>query len=353
MSHFSFLCRTKTSFGKNGLEHLPFDLSAMGRAKPMVIQGTDPAGTTRPLINAFKESGMTLGISPPPPEKDGDETVRFIRSIYDIYIEKGYDAIIALGGEQAANMAKALNIAVTLGPEALTQREITVPLNPLVYLPTGVKTGTATAGTAQFNDKTFNSVFLAPDQVVMDPALFTADDRDTLLDSALFCLTTGCEIFISQNPPARAYSTLIIQLTFPILKALIDQGIAPEDNLDQRKKQEQEWQKNLVQAAVLTGYLIGQALGPVIGTKIAASSRLPVGHAAALVLPSILESGSSTNLNGLLLPLAGADTFSSVPSSQQGVSAVQTIRTLINDLYRISGGGFPEPWKKPAGMKQL
>ncbi len=68
MSHFSFLCRTKTGFGFNALEHLGFDLRAMGAQKPLVIQdkAAHLAGLTKILIHAFKESGMTLGICPPP-----------------------------------------------------------------------------------------------------------------------------------------------------------------------------------------------------------------------------------------------------------------------------------------------
>ncbi len=356
MSHFSFLCRTKTSFGKNGLEHLPFDLSAMGSVKPMVIQEiSDPkASMPRPLINAFKESGMTLGISPSLPEEDGEEAVKFIRSMYDIYTQKGYDAIMALGGEQAADMAKALNIAVTLGPEALKQDEITSPLSPLVYLPTGVETRTAGAGRTRFNGKTFISPFLAPDQVVMDPVLFIADDRATLLDSALVSLATGCEIFVSQNPAAKAYATTIIQLVLPPLKALMASGLDPEENLAKRQKQEQGWQKTLVQASVLTGYLMSQnPIGPVMGQKISAKSRVTPGHAMAILLPSILEFGPSPDLADLLLPLAGPGAFSAIPGSQQPFAALHAIHTIINDLYRISGGKLPRSleeagWNKAA-----
>ncbi len=38
MNSFTFLCRTKTCFGLNALENMPFDLAAMGCRKPMIIQ---------------------------------------------------------------------------------------------------------------------------------------------------------------------------------------------------------------------------------------------------------------------------------------------------------------------------
>jgi len=345
MSHFSFLCRTKTSFGKNALEHLPFDLYAMGRSKPMVIQDKSchEAGMTKPLISAFKTSGMTLGICPPLPETDGDEPARIIRSMYETYMEKGYDALIALGGEQAADTAKALNIAVTLGPEALQQDGVVAPLFPMVYLPTGVKTGTATGGRAQFNGQTFVSDFLAPDQVVADPSLFIADDRETLLDAALTCLAMGCEVFgLSENPPARAYAAAIIQLAVHPLKALMDSGLDPRENLKQRKKEEKIWQKDLVQAAVMTGYLSSfPLLTRVLGLKLTADIRFHQGQAMVMVLPYILESIESKDVGSLLLPLAGPDVFSQVPAPQRPDSAVQILRSLVNELHLLSGGRLP------------
>ncbi len=312
--------------------------------KPMVIQDRSChlAGMTKPLISAFKASGMTLGICPPLPETENEQT-RFIRSLYETYMEKGYDTLIALGGEPAADTAKALNIAVTLGPEALQQDKVAAPLSPMVFLPTGVKTGTATAGTARFNGRTFVSEFLAPDQVVADPALFIADDRETLLDAALICLATGCEGFgLSENPPARAYAAVIIQLAVHPLRSLMDSGLDPQENLKQRKKEEKLWQKDLVQAAVMTGYLASiPLLTPVMGGKLAADTRINQGQAMAIVLPYILESVPSTDMSSLLLPLAGPDAFSSAPPPQRPDFAVQILRSLVNELHLLSRGRLP------------
>ncbi len=353
MSHFSFLCRTKTAVGTNALEHLPFDLTAMGAQKPMVImdRASHLAGLNKPLIRAFKESGMTLGFAPPIPcedETQTDATAQFIRSMYTNYIEKGFDAIIALGKGPASDLARALNIAVTLGPEALKGTDIAAPLNPLVFIPTGVDTGTATAGTTTFNKITFTSPFLAPDAAVIDAKMIIPDSRETLLDCGLACLAIGCEVHgLSGNPPARAYASTLIKLTANALTALVQSGGAgldTGDNLGKMKKEEKAWQADLVQASLISGYLMSNhrpLLSLILGREIAAQSRISQGQIMAIVLPAILESMALNNFGTLLLPLAGQDNFSSVPGPQQARTAVQTLRTMVNDLHAASGGRLP------------
>ena len=350
-THFSFLCRTKTSAGTNALEHLPFELSGMGAKKPMVIR--DAASRKhklhKRLINAFKDSGMTLGLAPAVPEPSDsnsgpDQTAQFIRDMYTTYREKGYDAVIAVGKSPAADMAKALNIAVTLGPDALKGADITAPLNPMIYIPTGVGTGTATAASVTFNRQNFVSPFLAPDQAVIDPLMLIPDERDSLLDAALFSLALGCEVHaLSDNPPARAYATALVELAAEPLSRMIA-GYS-ESNLKQRKNAESDWQKQLVQAAVIGGYLTDGSLPLLtlaLGREIAGDSgRVSQGMIMTVLLPAVLETLGRNDFGSLLLPLAGMERFSTVPVAQQPVTAVQTIRGLINDLHAVTGGHPP------------
>ncbi|MCG8687347.1 MAG: iron-containing alcohol dehydrogenase [Desulfobacterales bacterium] len=359
MSHFSFLCRTKLSVGTNALEHLPFDLSAMGSTKPLVIQdkAAHLSKAAKLLTRAFKDSGMAIGISPPMPEFDEQPNAlsQFIKSAYTTYTEKGYDAIIALGHSQASDMAKALNIAVSMGPEALKGTEISQPLAPFIYLPVGVETDTAASGQTRFNNLDFTSDFLAPDQVLISPELLIADDRETLLNTSLFCLSLGSEVIgLSGNPPAMAYAAAVIRLADKVLEALTVSGLNPDDNLRKRKKEEQEWQNDLVQANIMAGYLRSEGLPALclaIAEQLSMQSRLSKGHAMLLTLPTVLEvlgqPGHNTNcspfsdLSKLLLPLEGPKGFSQVPENQQPQAAIQAIRSRINALYRISKGSLP------------
>jgi alcohol dehydrogenase class IV len=342
MSQFSFQCRTKTAFGRRALAHLPFDLAAMNGVKPMVIQDADAnrAGLGKILANAFSDSGMTLGISPPLPATQGDEAVRFIRSMEELFRAKGYDCLVALGREGAADAAKALNMAATLGPEVLKTGVVGAPLAPLVYLPTGVRTGRASAACAEFNGRRFRSAYLAPDQVLLDPEIFIPDSRDTLIDSALTSLAAACEVFTRRrNPPARAYAETIIRLVMPCLADLLASGLAPPNDLKRGKTEETRWQKHLAQAAVLSGYLMNEN-GSIrsLGRTLSARGRISQGLAMILVLPGFLEYAPAADTAALLLPLAGPDAFCAAPAAQRPGAAVREIRHLVNQLHLLSRG---------------
>lgn len=347
--YFSFVCRTKTSAGINALEHLPFELNGMGARKPMVIRdaASDGHNCHHHLIRAFRDSGMTLGLAPVVPESDKDrpeEPARFIRSMYAAYREKGYDAVIALGCGRAADTAKALNVAAALGPEALKSGRITAPLNPMVYIPTGAGTGTATTATLSFNRNVLAAPFLAPDLALIDPVVLVPDERDTLLDTALFCLALGCEVHaLSDNPPARAYAATLVALSAGPLSEMIA-GYS-ERRLKKRKAAEAAWQIRLVQAAVISGYLAGgrQSLVTLaLGREtVGSNGRLSVGMAMALILPAVLEALGNDDFGGLLLSLAGPDQFSAVPGPQRSAASVQALRQLLNDLHAVTAGRTP------------
>jgi len=345
---FSFLCPAKTCAGVNALEHLPFELSAMGASKPMVIQdkACHAAGLPRVLKRTFAASGMTIGISGPVPENPaGDETAVFIRTLYDHYREKGYDALIALGGTAAVHAAKALNIAVTLGPDALKSGEIDQPLSPLVFLPTGTDAFEGTGGWTRFSGRTLHAPFLSPGLVIIDPKLMAADDRNLLLDRALTCISVGCEVFsLSPAPPARAYAAAVVAMARPALETLLVSGLKGPDSLKAAARENARVQEKLVQASVMTGYLIsGDApiFSLALGRAIAARGCVPQGQIMTIVLPAVLEAMPSAALGDLYLHLSGPDAFSSIPASQQALSAVHEIRKITHTLFSLSHGLLP------------
>ena len=345
---FSFLCPAKTCAGANALEHLPFELGAMGASKPMVIQdkACHDAGRTRVLKKAFSASDITMGISGPVPEDAGsDEIAVFIRTLYDHYREKGFDALIAMGGKAAADAAKALNIAVTLGPDALKSEEISHPLSPLVFLPTGTEAFEGSGPCAQFGGRTLASPFLSPDLIMIDPKLRVADDRNLLLDRALICLAVGCEVFsFSPAPPARAYAATVVAMAKDALGTLLASGIKGPDSLKAAAKENTRIQEKLIQASVITGYLMGddaQVFSLALGRSISARGRVPKGQIMAIVLPAVLESLAAPALGNLYLHLTDANAFSSVPDSQRASAAVHEIRKITHTLFSLSHGLLP------------
>lgn len=346
MHAFTFSCPAKTSAGIHALEHLPFELRAMGASKPMVIPDAAAAKKTKQLTRAFAASDISLGLSSPVPGgPDTEETALFVRSLFDHFREKGFDAIIAMGGEDAANAAKALNIAVSSGPDALKKGEVTQALSPLVYLPTGTGAMAGTAASARFNTRTFDAPALCPDLVLIDPSLMLPEERSRIIDNALSCLAVGCEAFaLSPAPPARAYAATIVSLARTVLDDLLASGLKGPDHLKAGEKEVARAQKRLVQAAVMAGHLISSPeplfshlLGQIIGAK----GRTSPGHIALVVLPTVLESKAGPKLGQLFRHLSDDSTFSAVPGPQQSLAALQKIRELTHRLFSLSHGLLP------------
>ena len=365
LSCFSFLCRTKTCFGLNALENLPFDLATMGCRKPMIIQDQAArlSGAAKTVSRAFKDSGMTLGISPPIPDSDTDHSsdndwqIEFVRKAHAAYSETGHDALIALGGALTLGTAKALNMAVSLGPEALTKQGVEGRLSPLIFIPQTAAAGLAATGRMQFNTQMFESDFLAPDQVIMAPELLIPETDDRLIDTALFCLAKGSEVLaLSGNAPACAYADPVVSLADQVLKRFFDTGPDRSLSVGNTKKQMLARQKDLVQAAVMAAYLDRiPSVSAIVGEKILGPAGISLGQAMCLLFPALLETagfeGGGTkdpeapaakiDFSALLLALSGPRTYSEIPEAQRPVAAVHAFRSTINRLYSLSFGKRP------------
>lgn len=362
LDNFTFLCRTKIGFGMNSLEHLPFDLSSMGSQKPLVLLDKDAqlGGCTRSLIRAFKESGMPLGICPPlHGDQDADKEIEFLKTFYTLYIDKGFDAIIALGTGKVVDLAKALNIAVTLGPDALKTADlprITQPLAPFAYIPTGMGTGMETDTIARFKGKRFSSPFLAPDLAIIDPEILTQDTSATLINAGLTCLSVCCEAHVlSGTPPARAYCATGIELIMENFVPLATQMIASEEALNKEsvkkpvkkpdKKAAKDHLARLAHASVITGIIMANCKGLLsiqLGKHLANHCTASPGQAMAILVPAILDlMANKTELGNLALALLGPDEFSLLPKPQRPGVAIQKIQSLLNELYRICLGTSP------------
>ncbi|MBA3011010.1 MAG: iron-containing alcohol dehydrogenase [Proteobacteria bacterium] len=348
--NFTFLCPCKTLFGLNALAHLPFDLSAMGCHKPLVLLDKDAqlAGCTKPLARAFKESGMTLGICPPmdkDPNTSAGQERGMLKELYHLYRDKGFDAIIALGTGNMVDMAKALNMTVTLGPDCLKSANtpITRPLSPFVYIPTGMGTGMETCNQARFNSLTFTSVFLMPDLVLVDPKTVTKSHGLPLVDAALTCLSVCCQAHaLSDNPPARAYAATGIGLIMENFLPLATHLMTPGSVLD--KQRAKRLLANLAHASAITGIILANCAhlpGVGLGSIVAGHCTATPGQAMAILLPSVLDLLAKETTGQLLLHLSGPDAFAATPSGQRPALAIQSIQALLNALYRISLGTLP------------
>ena len=201
------------------------------------------------------------------------------------------------------------------------------------------------AASTRCHGSPFESPFLYPDLVVIDPKLMLPEDRPLLLDRALACLAAGCEtVAASANASARAYGAAAASLSRSVLEALLASGLKGPDSLKQAAGENTRAQRKLVQAAVMAGYLSSgktPLLSLLLGRAIAAKGRISQGQIMAIVLPAVLESTPGQNLGQVLLHLSNPERFSAVPGSQRPAAAVQESRNLTHRLFSLSHGLLP------------
>ena len=343
-NNYEFACPVKTTSGNRALEHLPVELDALNARKPLVITGKDAAGKglVDVLIDAFRDSGITMGVFDGVPDVPD---LHLIRELFGIYRDKGCDAIIALGGGPATDTAKTLNIAVSGEPEDLEtcagENMIKKPLRPLVYVPTLSGTGYETSRYAFFGDRVYASLFLMPDLVVIDPRMTVPDAAKTTAATALVALTQATEAYVSpgKNPLTDCYAYTAVQF---IMENLVNAIRNPQDSIGRMALANAHCMAGCVFSNTVPG--IAHALGKAAGDTCGASHGLCMG----ILLPYVLERYASLpgyHIADLLLPLAGFDVYAGTAEEKRSQKAVETIYDLQHDLFKVSGGAIPRTLK--------
>ena len=333
---FQFSCPTKTAFGAHALYHLPFDLAGMDACKAFVITDKQAceAQLDLQLSQAFKDSDMSLGIAT---LTDTDElNADFIEKLYHLFTEKGYDSIIALGTEKAVQIAKVLNMVLSLGPEFLRHfkeiQDIKAPLLPLVFIPNLPTDGRESIMETLFQDRTFVSPFLMPDLVVISPDTMLSAPDDIILNSALSSFAICCEAFVfSDNPLVRPYADLGIRLIMDSLLPLLR-----DIDLDKKEilygkagKKRKDPLSRIVHAAVISGYMKSN-VSDMKTAKKSLARDMPRDILGELI--HIFEGNASPYLTRLLLPLTDQDQYSATPEIQRPEAAIHAIQDFINEL---------------------
>jgi alcohol dehydrogenase len=342
--HYEFFCPVKINSGNRALEQIPFELDALNARKPLVIAKKDASerGLVDVIIDAFKDSGGAVGIFDGVPSAPG---LKLIRELFNIYRDRGHDAVIAIGGGSMADTAKMLNLAVSGKPEDIEgcagEDQIKNPLKPLIIVPTLAGTGYEVSKYAFFDGRAYASHFLMPHLAVIDPRMTIPEDAVTTAATALTALTHAVEAYTcpGKNPLADAYAYTAIQLIMEHLVNVI------------RDQRDGNGRLSLANAHAMAGCAfsnvavgVAHELGKVVGE----ACHLPHGLCMGMLLPRVLEremSGGGYHISDLLLPLAGFDVYASTAENLRARRAVDILHDLLKDLSAASGGAIPRIWK--------
>ncbi len=343
-AHYEFFCPMKINSGHRALEQIPFELGALDSRKPFVISRRydGDRGLIDIIIDAFKDSGVAIGIFGDVPT---DPDLKLIRELFNIYRNRGYDAIIAVGGGPVVDTAKVLNIAVSGRPDDIEEcdgeDQIKRPLKPLIIVPTLSGTGYETSRHVFFGGRAFVSHFLMPNLAVIDPRMTVTEDAVTTASTTLAALTHAVEAYTgpTKNPLADAYAYSAIQLIMEYLVNVI------------RDQQDVSGRIALANAHAMAGCAFSNVasgtaheLGRVMGDM----CHLPPGLCMGMVLPHVLEKQMSKegyHISDLLLPLAGFEAYASTAKNLRVRRAVDILHDLLKNMLAASDGTISRIWK--------
>jgi alcohol dehydrogenase class IV len=334
---FCFTCRCTIAFGTGALSHLPFDLSGMNVCKPFVITGPQAgdAGLHLDLAAAFRDSDMSLGIATLTDDIVFD--TRDIETLYQLFVDKGYDGILALGKGPVVQAAKILNLAVCLGPEILRLNagplKINTPLMPLAVIPTGPSDGRETDINTVFASQKFVSEFLMPDRVVITADTMLGAPENMVLTAGWTCLAVCCNAFVfSKNPLISAYAAFGIRLVTEALPFLVKHKGPDELRCQKAPKKRRSSLARLTHAAALAGMI--RANTPELNPLLDPDSDSGLNPVQALIHHLETSLPDASRLGGLLLPLTDPDRYTAVPGPFRPEAAIQAIQQFVQDLSR-------------------
>ncbi len=338
---FSFTCPVKINSGNRALEHLPFELAGLNASKPLVVVNAKAAGpkAVRTLLAAFGDSGMTPGLFEGVSEATDLGVVDHLKNLC---LEKKYDAFIALGGGKAPDIAKVLNLAVSLKTPDARRLSPETPLRhrlmPLAVVPTEGADGLETSQIACVGRMVFSGERLAPALAVLDFRLAKGKSRIRTAATGLAALGRAAEAHIQadQNPFRKAYSFAALRFVREnLMDAVADPG-NPKAALA------------LMNAAAMSGCAFSNASAGrlhKLGQVFYEFLGIPQGVIMGMCLPRVLEDEfrqSSGDPAALLQPLAGDEAFARTPAEKRSGEALSALKQFLAALRGSLGKELPQ-----------
>jgi alcohol dehydrogenase len=338
-SYYEFFCPVKVIAGHMALEHIPFELAALGAKRPMIItdKGVRSNHLLEPLEATFAgaDSKITVIFDEVPP----DSSLQTVRAAAKLYRDNKCDAIIAVGGGSVIDTSKGVNILVSEGGDDLMKysgaHNLPKPLKPFFVVPTTAGTGSEVTMVAVIADPEknikmpFTSYHLMPNAAVLDPRMTQTLPPHITAMTAMDAMTHAVEAYtcLGHNPISDAYATAAIRKISENLIFVLDNPKDANGRLE------------LAQASTMAGIAFSNSMvGLVhsIGHATGAVAHVPHGMAMSLYLPYVLEYNMDTNgerIADLLLYLAGAEVYAATPASKRAQKTIEFIRGMRDTLF--------------------
>ncbi|MCW8038852.1 MULTISPECIES: iron-containing alcohol dehydrogenase [Acinetobacter] len=340
--YYEFFCPVKVIAGHAALEHIPFELAALGAARPLIItdKGVRSNNLLAPIEAAFESTDAVIGciFDDVPP----DSSLETVRKAAQLYRENNCDAIIAVGGGSVIDTSKATNILVSEGGDDLLKysgaHNLPRPLKPFFVIPTTSGTGSEVTMVAVVSDNQknvkmpFASYYLMPHAAILDPRMTQTLPPHLTAMTAMDAMTHAVEAYtcLAANPISDAYATAAIKKISANLFNVLDNPTEANGRLE------------LAQASTMAGIAFSNSMVGLVhslGHSLGAVAHLPHGLCMNLFLPYVLEYNKEINadkLADLLLPLAGPDIYAQTPAHLRADKTISTLQTMRDRIYALT-----------------
>lgn len=344
-AYYEFQNSTKILSGSHAIEHIGYELAALGVSRPLVLTNRQllDLKVATIVLDALEDTEATVAtIYDNVPI---DSSVAIVNEIARVYRETKADAIIAVGGGSVLDTAKGAAIVLThrgttgllehQGAESLLgRREV-----PFIAVPTTAGTGSEVTSAAVIKDPDrnvklgFQSLSLLPDVAILDPRLLVKKPPRLTAATAMDALTHAIESVSGRqaNPLSDCYARAAIDLIREYLPVALDRP----DDVSVRLA--------LANAALLAGVAFSNALvGIVHAMGHAAGGVVGAAHGEAMAL--LLPHGMAYNLDAVadryasVLPnLVGIEAYAATPAAERGQAAIEAVMSLLALLHERTG----------------
>jgi alcohol dehydrogenase len=313
--NFTFLSHPKICSGLKALEAIPFELESLNACKPLIITSEKYSRKklTRTIVKALYDSNIVIGaLFDNAPARPSSTIINVLSKLYR---ERGCDSIVAVGAGSIVNIAKSVNMVVSLKTEILECAAMTLsaPLKPFICVPTADCEGGEMAAMATFERFTKKSDYLYPDVIVIDPRITKNATSEEIANCALTSLSHAIEAcsIDTPNPINDAYAHTALQLIYQYLPKTI------------KKPCHNDGSVAIVNAAACADTAFSNAPEGIIhslASIIAQDTNYKPGTIMGILLRTSLNAKLATKQGirpELLLALAGIDTYAKTKENER------------------------------------
>lgn len=347
----TFTNPAKINVGFRALETIPMELTWLGASHPMLLFDPNERHVERTVLKGFQGAQMALlchRVEHCHPQPDA------IAELSRAYKSNGCDAIIACGGPDLLDLARLLYLVVSKIDPAVrpSMRSAGLLLRPLVCIVTDAGQVLRLTEKSVVMDTRTEADAIMPSLIVIDDRLSAAIKWYACLPNALATLALAAETLALGEADhfKRAYARSALRAVVTHLPTVLSKSGGP-------------FPKTALASAELWA---GLAAGTrrhhpswLLGNQMAMQTDLPMGTAAALVLPSALAQARTLPHGRPDLLLSAMGDFGPFETAisdaaNQWDQALGGLITFIEKIRRLKPNAVPSGLPRSAwGIEQV